>query len=146
MLDLRSCAYVGSSKNLGRAPFRKMPKAGLKIAQKGLKNTFFVKILPRHLVWQGLGRVFRILGGLNPQTPYAHVCSCVDDRFDQLIKEGKNRIQRPVQQIPITHLGPVVRAIFLVRFVVPQAELDEKFINLNIKFMQKRITSKATRN
>jgi len=34
---------VGSSKNLGRATFRKMPEAGLKIAQKGLKNTFFVK-------------------------------------------------------------------------------------------------------
>jgi len=47
--------YVGSSKNLGRAPFRKMPEAGLKIAQKGLKNTFFVKILPRHLVWLGSG-------------------------------------------------------------------------------------------
>jgi len=46
---------VGSSKNLGRATFRKMPEAGLKIAQKGLKNTFFVKILPRHLVWLGSG-------------------------------------------------------------------------------------------
>jgi len=46
-------ANMGSSKNLGRATFRKMPEAGLKIAQKGLKNTFFVKILPRHLVWLG---------------------------------------------------------------------------------------------
>jgi len=46
---------VGSSKNLGMATFRKMPEAGLKIAQKGLKNTFFVKILPRHLVWLGSG-------------------------------------------------------------------------------------------
>jgi len=36
-----SIANVGSSKNLGRATFRKMPEAGLKIAQKGLKNTFF---------------------------------------------------------------------------------------------------------
>jgi len=44
---------VGSSKNLGRATFRKMPEASLKIAQKGLKNTFFIKILPRHLVWLG---------------------------------------------------------------------------------------------
>jgi len=43
----------GSCKNLSRAPFRKMPEAGLKIAQKALKNTFFVKILPRHLVWLG---------------------------------------------------------------------------------------------
>jgi len=34
-------ANVGSSKNLGRATFRKMPEAGLKIAQKGIKNTFF---------------------------------------------------------------------------------------------------------
>jgi len=46
---------VGSSKNLGMAPFRKMTEAGLKIAQKDLKNTFFVKILPRHLVWLGSG-------------------------------------------------------------------------------------------
>jgi len=46
---------VGSSKNLGRATFRKMPEAGLKIAQKGLKNTLFVNILPRHLVWLGSG-------------------------------------------------------------------------------------------
>jgi len=30
--------------------FRKMPEAGLKIAQKGIKNKFFVKILPRHRV------------------------------------------------------------------------------------------------
>jgi len=28
---------------VGRAPFRKMPEAGLKIAQKGLKNTFLSK-------------------------------------------------------------------------------------------------------
>jgi len=46
---------VGSSKNLAKATFRKMPEAGLKIAQNGLKNTFFVKILPRHLVWLGSG-------------------------------------------------------------------------------------------
>jgi len=32
---------VGSSKNLGRATFRKMPEAGLKIPQKSLKNTIF---------------------------------------------------------------------------------------------------------
>jgi len=37
----RPGSNVGSSKNLGRATFRKMPEAGLKIAQKGLKNTFF---------------------------------------------------------------------------------------------------------
>jgi len=41
-----------------------MPEAGLKIAQKGLKNTFFVKILPRHLVW--LGYFGFLGGGLNP--------------------------------------------------------------------------------
>jgi len=69
----RSWLNVGSSKNLGRATFRKMPEAGLKIAQKGLKNTFFVKILPRHPVWLGLGNVFRILGGLNPLEPHPHV-------------------------------------------------------------------------
>jgi len=71
---------VGSSKNLGRAIFRKMPEAGLKIAQKGLKNTFFVKILPRHLVWLGSGYGISDSGeGLNPQTPppklmYARAC------------------------------------------------------------------------
>jgi len=46
-----------------------MPEAGLKIAQKGLKNTFFVEILPRHLVWLGY---FGFCGGSNP--PHAHVC------------------------------------------------------------------------
>jgi len=34
---------VGSSKNPGRATFRKMPEAGLKIAQKGLKTRFLSK-------------------------------------------------------------------------------------------------------
>jgi len=34
---------VGSSKNLGRTTFRKMPEAGLKIAQKGLKTRFLSK-------------------------------------------------------------------------------------------------------
>jgi len=54
---------VGSSKNLGRATFRKMPEAGLKIAQKGLKNTFFGKNFAEA---PSLGRV--------PQTPpHAHV-------------------------------------------------------------------------
>jgi len=57
---------MGSSKNMGRATFGKMPEAGLKIAQKGLKNTFFVKILPRHLVWVGY---FEFWGGLNPPRP-----------------------------------------------------------------------------
>jgi len=61
---------VGSSKNLGRATLRKMPEAGLKIAQKGLKNMFFVKILPRHLVWLGAGYGISYSGrGLTPQTP-----------------------------------------------------------------------------
>jgi len=48
-----------------------MPEAGLKIGQKGLKNTFFVKILPRHLVWLGSGLtiVFQILG-VSPPPPH----------------------------------------------------------------------------
>jgi len=48
---------------MGRATFRKMPEAGLKIAQKGLKNTFFCQNFAEA---PSLGRVFRILGGLNP--------------------------------------------------------------------------------
>jgi len=67
-------ANVGSSKNLGRATFRKTPEAGLKIAQKGLKNTFFCQNFAEA---PSLGRVFRILGGLNPpppRPPHAHVC------------------------------------------------------------------------
>jgi len=62
---------VGSSKNLGRATFRKMPEAGLKIAQKGLKNTFFwqnfaeAPSLAR--VWVGYFGFWG--GGLNPPRP-----------------------------------------------------------------------------
>jgi len=53
--EVKWTANMSSSKNLGRAPLRKMPEAGLKIAQKRLKNTFFVKILPKHLIWLGSG-------------------------------------------------------------------------------------------
>jgi len=38
IIAVGAAANVGSSKNLGRATFRKMPEAGLKIAQKGLKT------------------------------------------------------------------------------------------------------------
>jgi len=61
---------VGSSKNLGRATFRKMPEAGLEIAQKGLKNTFFCQIFAEApslaRVWV---RYFGFWGGLNPPRP-----------------------------------------------------------------------------
>jgi len=67
---------VGSSKNLGRTTFRKMPEAGLKIAQKGLKNTFFCQNFAEApslaRVWVGY---FGFWGGSKPpQTPpHAHV-------------------------------------------------------------------------
>jgi len=58
-----------------------MPEAGL-IAQKGLKNTFFVKILPRHLVWLGyLGFCPR---SNPPYPPPARMCDrvrCLPDIF-----------------------------------------------------------------
>jgi len=63
---------VGSSKKLGRAPFRKMPEAGVKIAQKGLKNTFFGQNFAEA---PSLGRVwvgyfgFCGGGGLTPPDP-----------------------------------------------------------------------------
>jgi len=63
---------VGSSKNLGRATFRKMPEACLKIAQKGLKNTFFGQNFAEA---PSLGRVWVGYFGLGgggltpPQTP-----------------------------------------------------------------------------
>jgi len=72
----RLLSNVGSSKNLGRATFRKMPEAGLKIAQKGLKNTFCQNVaeapsLAR--VWVGYFGFWG--GGLNPHRPppHAHV-------------------------------------------------------------------------
>jgi len=43
-----------------------MPEAGLKIAQKGLKNTFFCQNFAEA---PSLARVFPILGGLNPPDP-----------------------------------------------------------------------------
>jgi len=54
---------VGSSKNLARATFRKMPEAGLKIAQKGLKNTFFCQNFAEA---PSLAGVFWILEGSKP--------------------------------------------------------------------------------
>jgi len=70
-------ANVGSSKNLGRATFRKMPEAGLKIAQKVLKNTFFCQNFAEApslaRVWLGYFGFWG--GGLNPpRPPHAHVC------------------------------------------------------------------------
>jgi len=71
-------ANVGRSKNLGRAPFRKMPEAGLKIAQKGLKKHAFCQNFAEApslaRVWVGyLG----FYGGSKPppDPPHAHVCA-----------------------------------------------------------------------
>jgi len=64
-------ANVGSFKNLGRTPFRKMPAAGLKIAQNCLKKHVFCQNFPEA---PSLVRVFRILRGSNPpDPPHAHV-------------------------------------------------------------------------
>jgi len=61
---------VGSSKNLGGATFRKMPETGLKIAQKGLKNTFFCQNFAEApslaRVWVGY---FGFWGGLTHPRP-----------------------------------------------------------------------------
>jgi len=56
---------VGSSKNLGRATFRKMPEAGLKIAQKGLENTFFCQnFAEAPSLAMGWGGYFGFWGGV----------------------------------------------------------------------------------
>jgi len=70
---------VGSSKNLGRASFRKIPEAGLKIAQKGLKNTFFCQNFPETpslaRVWLGYFGFWG--GGLNPPPPDPSPPTCM---------------------------------------------------------------------
>jgi len=85
-----SDANVGSSKNLGRATFGKMPEAGLKIAQKGLKNTFFCQNFAEApslaRVWVGYFGFWG--GGLNPPDPPTpmYACSILNQCFLYLTK------------------------------------------------------------
>jgi len=57
---------VSLLQNLGRAPFQKMPEAGLKNRSKGVKNTFLFKFCRGTSAWVWLGVV-----GMRVSTPSA---------------------------------------------------------------------------